>query len=51
MDRKKATIKVDEMQTLANTPNINRREALNIQCVTFRDTNYIVGWTCLMAVE
>ena len=30
-------------------PNINRRETLNIQYVTFRDAKYNVGWTCLMA--
>jgi len=38
------------MQSLATIPNINRRETLNIQYVTFRDTKYNVGWTCLMAV-
>jgi len=51
MDRNKATVKLDELQSLANIPNINGRETLSIQYVTFRDTKYIVRWTWLIAVE
>jgi len=50
VDRNKATVKLDEVQSLANIPDTNRRETLNIQYVTFRDTEHIVGWTWLMAV-
>jgi len=50
MDRNKATVEMDELQSLTNIPNINWRETLNILYVTFRDTKYIVVWTCLTAV-
>jgi hypothetical protein len=51
MVRNKATVKVDDIQSIESIPNRNRSETLHVHYLTYKDSKHTVGLLCLAAVE